>query len=47
MDDHSITELCIKELQACQKISTGPNFIVSETVSYSNKRHILSFMALS
>ena len=28
-DDHMTTELCMKELYACQKISTGPNFIVS------------------
>jgi hypothetical protein len=28
-DDHMTTELCMKELYACQKLSTGPNFIVS------------------
>ena len=28
-DDHMTTELCMRELYACQKISTGPNFIVS------------------
>ena len=28
-DDHMTTELCMKELRACQKLSTGPNFIVS------------------
>lgn len=28
-DDHMTTELCLKELTACQKLSTGPNFIVS------------------
>ena len=27
-DDHMTTELCMKELYACQKLSTGPNFIV-------------------
>ncbi|XP_028397582.1 NACHT domain- and WD repeat-containing protein 1-like [Dendronephthya gigantea] len=26
-DDHMTTELCMKELYACQKVSTGPNFI--------------------
>ena len=28
-DDHMTTELCMKELKACQDLSTGPNFIVS------------------
>ena len=28
-DDHMGTELCLKELKLCQKISTGPNFVVS------------------
>ena len=28
-DDHMTTELCMRELRACQKLSTGPNFIVS------------------
>ena len=27
--DHMTTELCMRELRACQKLSTGPNFIVS------------------
>ena len=28
-DDHMTTELCMRELRACQELSTGPNFIVS------------------
>ena len=28
-DDHMTSELCMKELKNCQKLSTGPNFIVS------------------
>ena len=28
-DDHMTTELCMRELRACQRLSTGPNFIVS------------------
>ncbi len=28
-EDHLTTQLCIKELQKCQKLSTGPNFIAS------------------
>ena len=27
--DHMTSELCMRELRACQKLSTGPNFIVS------------------
>ncbi|XP_015761026.1 PREDICTED: uncharacterized protein LOC107340178 [Acropora digitifera] len=26
-DDHMTTELCMRELRACQELSTGPNFI--------------------
>ncbi|XP_068711765.1 NACHT domain- and WD repeat-containing protein 1-like isoform X2 [Montipora foliosa] len=26
-DDHSTLELCLKELKACQELSTGPNFM--------------------
>ncbi|XP_048740917.2 NACHT and WD repeat domain-containing protein 2-like [Ostrea edulis] len=26
-DDHRGTELCLRELQLCQKLSTGPNFV--------------------
>ena len=28
-DDHMTTDLCMRELHSCQKLSTGPNFIVS------------------
>ena len=31
-DDHTTLELCLKELKACQEISTGPNFVVSTVV---------------
>ncbi|RWS26802.1 NACHT and WD repeat domain-containing protein 2-like protein, partial [Leptotrombidium deliense] len=27
-DDHSTTELCLKEIKNCQKLSVGPNFVV-------------------
>ena len=27
-DDHMTSELCMKELKNCQKLSTGPNFLV-------------------
>ena len=35
-DDHMTTELCMKELYACQKLSTGPNFIVSACTAYDS-----------
>lgn len=28
-DDHMTTEICLKELLMCKKVSTGPNFVVS------------------
>ena len=28
-DDHSTLDLCLKELKACQDLSTGPNFVAS------------------
>jgi hypothetical protein len=30
IDDHVFSELCIREIQTCQNISTGPNFVVRE-----------------
>ena len=27
-DDHMISEISLKELHACQELSTGPNFVV-------------------
>lgn len=27
-DDHMTTELCMKEIQNCQRLSMGPNFVV-------------------
>ncbi len=29
-NDHMTTDLCLQELQACKKLSTGPNFVVCE-----------------
>ena len=28
-DTHMTTELCLREIRACQEISVGPNFVVS------------------
>jgi hypothetical protein len=37
-DDHMTTELCLNELKLCQKLSTGPNFVVSIFVFDENKQ---------
>ena len=30
-DDHMTTELCMKEIENCQRLSMGPNFVECET----------------
>ncbi|XP_052105636.1 NACHT domain- and WD repeat-containing protein 1-like isoform X2 [Mytilus californianus] len=37
-DDHSAVDLCLKELEQCQKLSTGPNFVslLSHKYGYRN-----------
>ena len=32
-DAHMTTELCLREIKACQEISVGPNFVVSRSRS--------------
>ena len=32
-DAHMTTELCLREIKACQEISVGPNFVVREAYS--------------
>ena len=32
-DDHMTSDLCMRELSKCQRLSTGPNFIVSRGAS--------------
>ena len=32
-DDHSTSSLCLAEVLNCQKLSTGPNFVVNECYS--------------
>ena len=34
-DAHMTTELCLREIKACQEISVGPNFVVSKFESIS------------
>ena len=38
-DDHMTSELCMRELRACQQLSTGPNFIVSFVAFYRISSH--------
>ena len=35
-NDHMTTELCLKEIKACQKLSVGPNFVVSMSMVSCN-----------
>ena len=30
-DDHMTTELCMREIKNCQRLSMGPNFVVLNT----------------
>ena len=29
LNDHQVTDLCIKEIENCQQVSCGPSFVVS------------------
>lgn len=44
--DHSVEKICLLEVENCQKISLGPNFIVSKILkrylSYRTERLIMS-----
>ncbi len=31
MNDHQVSELCIREIQTCQQVSCGPSFVVGVT----------------
>ena len=31
-DDHMTTELCMKEIENCQRLSMGPNFVVCHII---------------
>jgi hypothetical protein len=32
VDEHNGTEMCLREVQQCQRLSTGPNFVVSTLI---------------
>ena len=42
-DDHSTVETCMREIEACQKVSTGPNFVVNECFLSLSSLQISSF----
>jgi hypothetical protein len=35
-DDHMTTELCMREIANCQRLSMGPNFVVSSSKGQAN-----------
>jgi hypothetical protein len=37
-DDHMTTDLCMQEIDTCQRLSMGPNFVVSPSVGELAKR---------
>ena len=39
-DDHSAATLCLQEIKNCQRLSTGPNFVVI-IVLYTHSRALL------
>jgi len=42
MDDHATTDLCLQEIDNCQRLSVGPNFCVSHffpvSVTHTNNK---------
>ena len=40
---HMTTELCLREIKACQEISVGPNFVVSATLMFTKFTPAKSF----
>lgn len=32
INDHQVSALCLREIAACQRLSVGPNFVVSHQV---------------
>lgn len=41
-DDHMTTELCMREIENCQRLSMGPNFVVqnNSTIQIYLKNYI-------
>ena len=43
--DHSTSELCLKEIKACNELSLGPTFVVRNIGSYSDSDHVMGFVS--
>lgn len=43
-DDHMTTELCMKEIENCQRLSMGPNFVVSIMKNIEKWLNFTSYM---
>ena len=45
--DHSTSELCLKEIKACNELSLGPTFVVRNIGSYADNinAHVMDFVS--
>ena len=43
--DHSTSELCLKEIKACNELSLGPTFVVRNIGSYADNDHVMDFVS--
>ena len=44
-DDHMTTELCMKEIDTCQRLSVGPSFMVGHVLLLPN--HMIAITDLN
>ncbi|GIX83646.1 NACHT and WD repeat domain-containing protein 2 [Caerostris extrusa] len=40
-DDHMTTDLCMREIENCQRLSMGPNFVISSEGKYHSDAAVL------
>ena len=45
-DDHKTTELCMQEIDNCQRVSVGPNFVV-DFLPYTTETYFSSCIGIS
>lgn len=46
-DDHMTTELCMREIKNCQRLSMGPNFVVNMPICFLIAINLLKIMEIS
>jgi hypothetical protein len=46
-DEHKTADLCMSELSACQKLSLGPNFVVSNFFYFILKKNRLFYLLIN